>query len=386
MSDFRHALRGLRRSPALVTVAILSLVLGIGANVTVFSVVREMILDDLSARHPERLARLEGVDVSYAVYRDLRLAGPFEDLAFYRGLGDRIWQAGGRNEIVWTFVTSVNFFDVLGVGASRGRLYSLEDEGREYAVLSYGFWYRRLHGDPSTLGQPIQLNGRLYTILGVLPPDYRSVYGHGLSPEVYLSDAGNANSRDRLYGLFGRQREGFSREQTRQALVATVERLKGKDPSRRNVELRPMGGLAANASKDGDERRFFLFFIMLFVVAGLLMLIGCSNVAGLLIARTLHRQRELGIRKALGANRLQLLRPLLAEGILLVTCGAGFALCSMLFCVTGSVISGGPQRTDCPSNSTFRMTADFAVRFADGIDGTLAVLPASSLARRRCGY
>lgn len=326
MSDFSHAVRGLRRSPALVSVAILSLALGIGTSVTVFSVVREMILDDLSARRPERLARVEGVDVSYALYRDLRLAGPFEDLAFYRGLGDRIWHAGGGNEIVWTFTTSVNFFDVLGVGASRGRLYSQADEGREFAVLSYGFWYRRLHGDSDTLGRPIQLNGRLYTVLGVLPRDYRSIYGHGVSPEVYLSDPGNANPRDRLYGLFGRQRYGLSREQTRQAFAAAVERFKGEDPSHRNVELRPLSGLAANASKGGDERRFFLFFILLFAVAGMLMLIACSNVAGLLIARALHRRRELGIRKALGANRLQLLRPLVAEGVLLVTCGALLAL------------------------------------------------------------
>src|SRR5258707_14843743 len=141
MSDFRHAVRSLRRCPALAAVAIMSLALGIGTNVTVFSVVREMILDDISARLPERLARIEGVDVSYALYRELRVAGPFEDLAFYRGLGDRIWHAGGRNEIVWTFTTSVNFFDVLGVAASRGRLYSQPDEGWEFAVFGYGFWH-----------------------------------------------------------------------------------------------------------------------------------------------------------------------------------------------------------------------------------------------------
>lgn len=326
ISDFRNAARSLRRAPALVAVAILSLALGIGANVTVFSVVREMVLDDLSASRPEQLAGVEGVDASYALYRELRLAGPFEDLAFYRGLRDRVWDTGAQNEVVWIFTTSVNFFEVLGVPAFRGRLYSQTDEGREFAVLSHGFWQRRLHGSPSILGQPIQLSGKLYTVLGVLPPDYRSVYGHGVAPEVYLSDAGNANPRDRLSGLIGRRHAGLSLEQTRQAFVAAVEKLKGKDPSRRNVELRPLAGLAAAASKGGDERRFFLFFITLFAVAGGLMLIACSNVAGLLIARALNRRRELGIRKALGANRLQLLRPLLAEGVLLVTCSAGFAL------------------------------------------------------------
>ena len=326
MTEFSRAVRSLRRSPVLAVVAIASLALGIGTNVTVFSVVREMILDDLSAKRPDRLTRVEGTDVSYALYRELRTVGAFEDIAFHRGLGDRIWRAGVRNEIAWTLTTSVNFFDVLDVRASAGRLYSQADEGREFAVVSYGFWRRRLHGDPHLLGQPIQLNARLYTIVGVLPPDYRSVYGHGVSPEVYLSDPGNANPRDRVYGLFGRQRDGFSREQTRQAFAAAVERMAGKDPSRRSVELRPMSGLSANVAKGGDERRFFLFFVMLFGVAGMLALIGCCNVAGLLLARALNRRRELAVRKALGASRLQLVWSLLAEGIVLLLCGAGCGL------------------------------------------------------------
>jgi putative ABC transport system permease protein len=326
LRDFGYAVRALRKSPALTAVAIASLALGIAANVTVFSVVREMILDDLSARSPDRLARVEGMDVSYSRYRDLRTAGAFQDLAFHRGLGDRIWRTGTRNEIVWTFTTSANFFDVLGIHASAGRLYSQADEGREFAIASYGFWRTRLHGDQDTLNQPIQLNGKLYTLVGVLPADYRSVYGHGVSPEIYLSDPGNANPRDRVYWLFGRQHDGFSREQTRQVLVAATERLAGNDPSRRIVKLQPMSGLNAHAAKVGDERRFFLFFIMLFGVAGMLTLIGCCNVAGLLVARTLNRQRELAIRKALGASRIQLLRPLLAEGVVLVLGGAGLGL------------------------------------------------------------
>jgi hypothetical protein len=105
----------------LATPAIVSLALGIGTNVTVFSVIREMILDDLSASHPDRLARVEGLDVSYTIYRELQGASVFEDLAFHRGLRDRIWRADTRSEIVWTFTTSSNFFDVLGIRASTGR-------------------------------------------------------------------------------------------------------------------------------------------------------------------------------------------------------------------------------------------------------------------------
>jgi predicted permease len=326
MNDFRQAARGLRQSAALVAAAVLSLALGIGVNVTVFSVVRELILDDVSARRPEQLDRIEGLDASYTLYRDLRAAGPFENLAFYRGLGDQVWNGPGRSEVVWTFRTSANFFDVLGTPAYRGRLYAQADEGRELAVVSYGFWQKRLHANSSALGNAIELNGRLCTVLGVLPPDHRSVFGHGVSPELYLSDAGNANPRDHLNGVIGRRRNGLSRVQTRLALIAAVERLKGSNPLLRRIELHPVGGLAAAVTRSGDERRFFLFFAALFAVAGTLLVIACCNVAGLLTARAVHRRRDLAIRKALGATRFQLLQHVLAEGVLLALCGGALGL------------------------------------------------------------
>jgi predicted permease len=324
--DLRQAMRGLQKAPALATVAIASLALGIGANVTVFSVVREMVLDGLSAASPAGLARVEGLDASYTLYRQLRSAGPFADLAFYRNFGDRIWRTDHRSEIVWRLATSANFFDVLGIRPYAGRLYSQADEGRELAVSSYGFWRKRLHADPGAIGQPIQLSGRLYTLVGVLPRDYRSIYGHGVAPELYLSDPGNTDPHDRVSGLFGRLPDGAAWESTRQAFEAGAERLKGPDPARRRVELRPMDGLRANAAKGGDDRLFLLFFVTLFGLAGMLAVIGCSNVAGLLMVRTLSRQREWAIRKALGAGRIQILRPLLAEGLVLVLCGAGLGL------------------------------------------------------------
>lgn len=326
MIGFRQAVRSLRKAPALAAVAIASLALGIGANVTVFSVVREMILDDLSARNPDRLARVEGIDVSYTLYRQLRTAGAFEDLAFFRSFGDRIWRTGNHSEIVWRLTTSANFFDVVGVHAYAVRLFSKADEGWELAVSSYSFWRKRLHADPHALGQPIQLAGKLYTLVGVLPRDYRSIYGHGVSPELYLSDAGNTDPHDRLYGLFGRLSGSVSLERARQSFIASAERLRASDPARRIIELRPMSEVRANAAKGGDDRLFLLFFVTLFAVAGMLALIGCANVAGLLMVRTLNRQRELAIRKALGATRIQILRPLLTEGLVLVLCGAGVGL------------------------------------------------------------
>jgi len=146
LTDLRQGLRSLRNSPALAFVAVASLALGIGTNVTIYSVAKEMILDDLSARQPDRLVRL-GTAIASSRYRDLRHAGVFQDLAFNTGLGDSSWRADGRNERVWEITTSANFFDVLGVGSSIGRLYAESDQGKPAAVVSYGFWRKRLHSD-----------------------------------------------------------------------------------------------------------------------------------------------------------------------------------------------------------------------------------------------
>ena len=191
LTDLNYALRGLRKSPAFFAVSVLSLGLGLGANVTIYSVVREMVLDNISARQPDRLARL-AADVPYSRYRELRDAGVFQDLAFNLGFTDVNWVSGAHGEIIWQMVTSANFFDVLGVGGSVGRLYSQNDEGHPVAVLSYGFWRRRLSGDAHVVGRTLNLNGHLYTVTGVLPRDYRSVVGRGVSPEVYIIASPNS--------------------------------------------------------------------------------------------------------------------------------------------------------------------------------------------------
>jgi predicted permease len=321
LTDLSHALRELRKSPALAAIAVSSLALGIGANVTIYSIVREMILDDLSARHPGRLARI-AAEIPYPRYRELRQAGVFQDLAFNLWLTDINWNSGTHGEIVWQMITSANFFDVLGVGASAGRLYSQADEGRPVAVVSYGFWVRRLGGDAHIVGRGLNLNGHLYSVTGVLPRDYRSIMGRGVSPEVYViapPDSGYCHP-------FGRLSDGLTRGQTREALVAAARNIGGQDFARRVSVLRPMAGLAAHAAAEGDDRRFFVFFVMLFGTAALLALIACLNVAGLLLARGVARQRELAIRKALGAGRSHIVRQLLAEGAVLVALGAAAGL------------------------------------------------------------
>jgi putative ABC transport system permease protein len=318
----RYAIRSIRRSPVLAAIAIASLAFGCGANLTVYSVVRELVLDDVSARSLDRLVRVK-TDLTYPLYRDLRRSAPFEELAFDCGIHDTNWQAGDRAEVAWEMDTSPNFFDVLGVGPAAGRFYSQADEGGPVAVVTHSFWTRRLHSDPRVLGRLLQLNGRAYTVVGVLPRDYRSVMGHGVSPEIYAP--ARTDSQQRCHP-FGRLLDGLTRSQAQAAWTAAVERLGRPELSRQVSVLRPLGGLAANAASQGDERRVFVFFVMLYGVAGMLVLIACSNVAGLLLARGVSRQRETAIRKALGAGRWHLAKPVVAEAFVLVLCSCVAAL------------------------------------------------------------
>jgi putative ABC transport system permease protein len=316
-----RAARFLKHNRGLAAVAIGSLALGIGGNVTVYSVVREMILDDLSAAHPGRLVRT-GANLSYTQYRELQQAGVFQDAAFYRSFSIWNWRAGDHSEMVWTIQSSSNFFDVLGVRAGTGRLFTAADADRP-VVASYGFWKRRLGGDPRAVGQPIELNGQLYSLAGVLPEDYRSVYGLSVSPEIYVP-ASITRPDDASWFVFGRLRDGETMEATRQSLAAVAGRMWGAEFARRFATLRPMAGFRAHTLGEGNGVN--LYFVALFAVAGLMALISCANVAGLLLARGLSRQRELAIRKALGAGRWQVARPLLAEASLLVAAGAAAGL------------------------------------------------------------
>jgi predicted permease len=318
----RYAIRSIRRSPVLAAIAIASLAFGIGANLTVYSMVREFVLDDISATRLDRLVRVDG-GLTYAHYRDLRQTAAFEDLAFETGFHDTNWQTADHAEIAWVMNTSPNFFDVLGVHPHIGRFYSHADEGRPAAVVTHGFWTRRLHSDRNVIGRTLQLNGVVYTILGVLPRDYRSILGHGVSPEIYAPARIDSQQRCRP---FGRLRDGATRAQARAAWLVAAERIGGAEFARRVSVLRPLGGLDASLGSEGDPRRFFLFFAMLFGVAGVLTLIACSNVAGLLLARGVSRQRQIAICKALGASRWQLVRPIIAEGLVLVACGSVAAL------------------------------------------------------------
>ena len=301
--------RRFRNAPA--AVAIASLAIGVGGNVTVYSVVREMVFDDLSATHPERLVRF-GANLSYTGYRELAASGVFEDVAFYRSFSRPNWRTGDHSEMTWAIEASPNFFETLGVPAA--------PLAQGSVVASYAFWKRRLGGDPAAIGRSIELNGRLYSIASVLPEDYRSVYGMSISPEIYLP-AEITRPADASWTAFGRLHDGQSMAAARQATATLAERLWGAESARQFALLRPMAGLAAH-----PDSGVSIFFVALFAVAGMMALIACANVAGLLTARGLSRRREWALRKALGASRWQVMRPLLAEAAGLAIAGAAAGL------------------------------------------------------------
>jgi len=323
--DLSYGVRSLSKSPCLAAVGILSIALGIGVNITAYTIVRELVFDDVTARHPDRLAYINA-DVPYSLFRDLRRAGIFQDLTAYRSVSPWNWRNGGHSELTWTIRSSANFFDVLGVTPFAGRLYTQADEGRDLAVVSYSFWRKRLAADPAALGRPLQLNGRIYTLTAILGPDYRSIYGNDFAPQVYVSEVLDSGR----FLVLGRLLPERSAAATRDALRAAGTTLGGPELGRRIANLYPAGGLARHRAAQGDP--VFPVLMALYAVAGMLALIGCANVAGLLLARSSARTREIAIRTAMGAGRWRIVQVLLAEGCLVTCAGTllGFLLHSAI--------------------------------------------------------
>jgi predicted permease len=338
--DLRLALRRLRANPGFTIVAVLTLALGIGANTAVFSVINAVVLRPLPVARSAELAAvnetLAGTVIpllSYPNYRDFRdrntaLSGLIAYQIVPASLG-----IPGNSQRVWGYLVTGNYFDVLGVSAARGRLFTPDDDRRPgahpVAVLSYACWQQRFGGDPAIVGRVVKFNGREFTVLGVAPQGFLGTELF-FAPEVFFpmmmqhqiqGGSGFLDSRDSNdFFVVGRRKRGVTLPQAQAALNTIAHRLAEEYPKEdggMKIVLTPPG-LA------GDYLRGPVvgFAAALFAVSCLVLLVACTNLASLLLARAADQRKQTAIRLALGAARGRLVRQLLTESLVVALAGA----------------------------------------------------------------
>lgn len=350
--NLRYAVRMLRRSPGFTLVAILTLALGIGANIATFTVVHAVLLNPLPFPHPEQLVRVyddlrasntRDVGMSVPELWDLRdKSGVFQDISVAWPV-DANLTGGEHPDRVEFLGTNTTYFTLLGVQAQLGRVYNVNDSQpgfTEGIVISDGFWRHMFGADPNVLGKKIRLDGDLYSILGVLPAGFhnpgRSLAGSEV--EVFAAAGFNANpfptppQRGLRYlpGAIARLKPGVTVAQAQAQLDNFTAQLSREFPvdypaaANWGVRLVPVqSDLVGNVRTE---------LLVLFGAVGCVLLIGCVNLANLLLARAAHRQREIAVRQALGAGRKRLIVQLLTESSLLAAISGVVALLLLLWC------------------------------------------------------
>jgi predicted permease len=358
--DFRYAVRSLSANPGFASIAVLMLALGIGANSTIFSWVNAVLLNPLpgTARTGElvQLTYLYRGDVmpsfSYPDYEDIsravkQLTGitGFEDLA----VGVVIDKEAER---AWAELVTSNFFDVLGAPVVIGRGFTAEDEkpGTQAVVLSDAYWQRRFNGDPSVVGRQIRINAQPFTIVGVTGPGFFGGVS-GLSHDMWvpmgaqpLVMAGGSRldvRGSRWLALIGRLAPGSSREQVRAELDAILDGLRATWAAQARYIDHRAAVFPLDNAPDGGIAVLRPVLLILTAVAGVVLLITCANLAGLLLARASSRQKEIAIRLSMGAGRWRIVQQLLVEGLVLATLGAAAALIALSW-TSGLLIAFAP--------------------------------------------
>jgi predicted permease len=324
--DVRHAARGLRRAPAFTLAAMLSLAIGIGANTTIFSLTMEFLFSEPSCTDCETLAavRLGGNSHSYLEHlRLLREAQIFEEIAGYREESEVNWRYGSEAFRLPVIRVTDNYFEAVGIPVLLGR--GIRAGERDVVVLNYHFWKNRLNGDPLILGRSLLVDGRHHSVVGVLPREHRTLLGFGYSPSLYLP----VRTEEEPVTLISRRAQGVSHAITFEKLKSATAEIDRVHP---NADFKTATNLSVEAVAGFDRLRgkslvpIVAFFAMLMVLVGLVLLVACTNVASLLLARSSSRQQELAIRLSLGAGRGRLIRQLLAESLLLALLGTACGL------------------------------------------------------------
>ena len=340
LRDIRYGVRRLAKSPAFSAIVVLTLALGIGANTAIFSVINAVLLRALPYREPDRLltiyhfynsAELNFLEapVSAIGFRDYRdKTTSFEAVAVESGWSANLTGDGDPERVPASRVSG-DYFRVLGVPAALGRTFGRDEDEpgkNRVVVLSDGLWRRILGGQRSAIGKTIQLNGESYTVLGVMPPEFRSFFSGDAAiwtPLALGPDQFSANNyTNEWLNLTARLKPGVSQRQAQAELTSFANNLKRTytDQFGQSWTLRAK---SINEIATGKIRPTLL---VLLGAVGFVLLIACANVANLLLARGAVRIKEVAIRSALGAERWALIRQLLTESVILSLVGAMLGL------------------------------------------------------------
>jgi putative ABC transport system permease protein len=348
--DLRFGARQLRRNPGFTVVAVLTLALGIGANAAIFSVVHTTLLQPLPIRNAGRLAviwvnnlasgwsRIGPTGLDYLDWKEQSKS--FDDLfLFEHGTGTVTGQ--GEPEQVAGLRATTNFGDFFGIKPLLGRTFRLEEGAARHnlIILGCGYWQRRFGSDPSVVGRGMTLNGDQYTIIGVLPPSFAALFP---AEVVVPFDTEWVKRADGDLGVIGMLKSGVTLEQATAEMSVIEQRVALTRPSRK--------GFGVVLVRLADVRVEYLrpALLVLLGAVGFVLLISCANVANLMLARSVVRQREVGIRMALGAGRHRLIRQFLAESALLSLLG-GAAGALLALWSTGLLAVFVPSRIPVPN-------------------------------------
>jgi len=362
LSDLRYALRSLAHAPGFSLIVVLTLGLGIGANTAIFSLMDQLLLRLLPVERPEELVQLDGPGAfsgrtmndrtfAYPVYEDLR-----DRNDVFAGLVARAPAAAtlvrdGQAERVSVELVSGNTFEVLGARPAIGRALSPDEDrvraGHPVMMLSHAYWMRRFAGSPAVLGQVLTINTTPMTVIGVAPAGFAGVVALS-SPDVFVplmmkaqitpTWDGLDDRQTRFVNVVGRLKPGLSIEEARARLDVLYKQINAHDLEAvpgfargsalfkerflaKRIEMEPAGkGLS------GLRQGFSAPVTVLMGMVGLVLVIACANVANLLVARAAARQKEIGVRLALGASRGRIVRQALFESLLLSLAGGAVGL------------------------------------------------------------